>query len=68
AEVRAMEDLISKQTIEEIEFFIHADPCIPSSCPVCNVKDCPQRKAAFVKTIAWSKDNMLPDAKHTLQS
>lgn len=66
AEVHAVENLVKKNMDHDIEFFIHADPCIPTSCPVCLVKDCPVRQAAFVRKLEWSIDNVLPDRKHTL--
>lgn len=66
AEVHAVENLVKQNMPYEIEFFIHADPCIPSSCPVCIVQDCPVRQAAFVKKLEWNIDNVLPDKKHML--
>lgn len=65
-EVTAVENLIKEKLEGEVEFFIHADPCLPSSCPICTVKNCPARKAEFVKQLDWTLENMLPDAKHTL--
>jgi len=50
-----------------VEFFIHSDPCVPpTSCEVCPLKDCKERKAAFVKRLDWTMENMLPDRKHKL--
>ncbi len=66
AEVHAVENLVKQNMPYEIEFFIHADPCIPSSCPVCIVQDCPVRQAAFVKKLEWNIENVLPDRKHML--
>lgn len=67
-EVSLVEKLVKENTDHEIEFFIHADPCIPSSCPICQVKDCTYRKEKFVKILAWDIDNVLPDNKHTLDT
>lgn len=67
-EVDAVEKLVSKEIGAQMEFFIHADPCLPTSCPICQVKDCPQRKAAFVKSLNWTSENMLPDKKHGIGS
>lgn len=47
-----------------IEFFIHTDPCISSSCTHCLLNDCAVRKLAFVQQIEWSKENLLPNKKH----
>jgi cation diffusion facilitator family transporter len=65
-EVALVEDLIKKQLGDELEFFIHADPCLPISCPICVVENCPVRKADFVKRLEWTLENMLPDRKHRL--
>jgi cation diffusion facilitator family transporter len=65
-EVEAVETLVTKEIGAEMEFFIHADPCLPKSCPICSVQDCKVRKAMQVKKLEWTKENMLPDAKHTV--
>lgn len=65
-EVALLENLIKKQLGDELEFFIHADPCLPISCPICEVQNCPVRKAAFVKRLEWTLANLLPDEKHRL--
>lgn len=48
-----------------IEFFIHTDPCIESSCKHCLLTDCNVRRQNFVKKIEWSRENLLPNRKHT---
>ena len=66
AEVTAVENLITEKLEGEVEFFIHADPCLPLSCPICPIKDCKVRKVGFVKRLDWTLENMLPDQKHRL--
>lgn len=66
AEVTAVEKLITEKLEGEVEFFIHADPCLPISCPICVIKDCPVRQAALVRRLDWTLENMLPDQKHHL--
>ena len=66
AEVTAVEHLITEKLEGEVEFFIHADPCIPLSCPICPITDCKVRKAEFSKRLNWTLENMLPDRKHRL--
>ena len=67
-EAHAEVDGLSKIAIEElnyeVEFFIHADPCLPKSCTVCSLKDCHVRKNSFVKKLEWNLKNVLPDFKH----
>lgn len=48
-----------------IEFFIHTDPCISSSCPHCSLTACKVRKHPFIQTIEWSRENLLPNRKHS---
>lgn len=66
AEVSAVENLIKDKLEGEVEFFIHADPCLPISCPICIMTDCKLRKAEFVKRLEWTLHNVLPDQKHSL--
>jgi cation diffusion facilitator family transporter len=65
-EVTAVENLIKKELQGEVEFFIHADPCLPISCPICILQNCPVRQHELVKRLDWTLDNMLPDRKHEL--
>jgi len=67
-EVTAVENLVKKNSGAEMEFFIHSDPCLPKSCPICSVKNCAVRKFPQVKKLEWTKENMLPDEKHTVNS
>lgn len=67
-EVDAVEKLISKEIGAEMEFFIHADPCLPRSCPICSIHECEFRKAPYEKTLPWTEANMLPDRKHGIDS
>ncbi len=48
----------------EVEFFIHADPCIPSCCHYCQLVNCPVRSDAFTGKITWTRENVLPNRKH----
>ncbi len=65
-EVDDLDKLATKEFSHEIEFFIHADPCLPKSCSICEMKDCKVRKNDFVKRLEWNMSNVLPDTKHTL--
>ncbi|MCC6838079.1 MAG: cation diffusion facilitator family transporter, partial [Bacteroidia bacterium] len=64
SEVSAVEMLIKDKLEGEVEFFIHADPCLPTSCPICTIKDCAYRKSDPIKKLDWTLDNLLPDKKH----
>jgi cation diffusion facilitator family transporter len=64
-EIKVMEDIVSREMSEPIEFFIHTDPCVPpASCTICQIEDCKVRQAAFVKKIDWKLENTLSNKKH----
>lgn len=65
-EVSAVEKLIKEKLDGEVEFFIHADPCLPISCAICTITECTKRKHDFVKRLDWTLDNVLPDKKHSI--
>ena len=67
SEVQAVERLLSENMAGDVEFFIHSDPCLPASCPLCAVENCSYRKAPFVRKVDWTMRNMLPDRKHELE-
>lgn len=65
-EMSAVEEIVKDNLIDEMEFFIHADPCPPSSCPLCAIENCKHRKYTFVKKLDWTMENLLPDSKHKI--
>lgn len=66
AEVEAVQHLMEEEMGAEMEFFIHADPCIELSCSICPVQNCAHRKHEMERRLEWTTDNMLPDRKHVL--
>lgn len=67
-EVDALGKLAGGQMDHEMEFFIHADPCLPSSCAICMMHNCKVRQQPHTRRIEWELDNALPDAKHSLST
>lgn len=65
-EVRAVEELVKEKMENDVELFIHADPCLPTSCSICTKADCTVRKGKFVKKLTWTLENILPDKKHSV--
>ena len=51
---------------DEVEFSVHADPCVPQSCSLCRIADCSVRSHSFERTIPWTVKNVLVDGKHSL--
>lgn len=62
----SLEHKISNLHKQELEFNIHADPCIPDSCKICCVSTCAHRKFKFEKQLPWTLENLLPDHKHRI--
>lgn len=68
-EIKLIERLINENLPNEVEFFIHADPCSPPhSCAICLKDNCHVRRQAFKKKIEWNLENVLSDQKHHLQT
>ena len=66
-DVNLLEDLVRERMQGEIEFFIHSDPCLPESCPICPIQECQVREAPFIRRLEWTMANMLPDKRHELK-
>lgn len=49
-----------------LETFIHADPCLPKCCKSCLKQDCIARQFPFERKIEWTLENMMKDEKHSL--
>lgn len=63
-EITALDQLVNERSGREVEFFIHTDPCIPLSCTICQLLDCPVRQAPFAQRIPWSLVTVLANEKH----
>lgn len=64
AEIDALTALIRKEFGESIEFFVHTDPCLDLSCPICKKESCPVRKQAFEERVEWTLENVIANKKH----
>lgn len=65
-EVEELGKLIKREFGNAIELFVHTDPCLDFSCPICINEHCTVRKHPFEKTIEWTLENVLKDKKHSL--
>ncbi len=66
---REMEEiaaLVNQSSDNQLEFFIHGDPCIAASCKVCAIDDCPVRRQPFSHKMEWDLENVLRNKKHGL--
>ncbi|MEI7802291.1 MAG: cation diffusion facilitator family transporter [Bacteroidota bacterium] len=66
--VHEIELMLRKNYPQQIEIFIHADPCIPAdSCTICLKQDCAVRQKPFEKKVEWTPVLLSVNRKHHLQ-
>ncbi|MCW3125572.1 MAG: cation diffusion facilitator family transporter [Bacteroidetes bacterium] len=65
-EIDAIATLINEFSGYPVEVFIHPDPCLPVSCPLCTMHDCKVRQHPFEKRVTWNFDNVTVNRKHQL--
>lgn len=63
-ELKKIEDLIHDKFDDRVELFIHADPCMPFSCSICQLKNCTVRRYPFEKKLEWTLENIIKNEKH----
>ena len=63
-EAEKLDKLINTKKQGDVEFFIHTDPCIPTSCRICQKTDCTVRQFPMVRKIEWKLENVLSNKKH----
>jgi cation diffusion facilitator family transporter len=65
-EIKEVEELINRKIESPVELFIHIDPCLASSCKICQIKDCHVRQSPFENRVEWNLKNVLPNKKHSV--
>jgi cation diffusion facilitator family transporter len=65
-EIERVDALVAAEFGQRVEFFIHVDPCLPSSCSLCAQADCPVRAQAFERQLPWSLALLMENRKHRL--
>ncbi|UKJ06103.1 cation diffusion facilitator family transporter [Solitalea lacus] len=63
-EVSCIDKMIAKDSEGRVEFFIHADPCLPQCCHYCRVENCPVRSEQYRKEVKWTVDLLMENQKH----
>lgn len=64
-EIKQIEAIFNAQLTQgHVECFVHTDPCVPESCPLCMIMNCPVRSFPFEKEIPWTRDTVLPNKQH----
>ncbi len=67
-EMESLIKLIAKNTDRQVEFNFHMDDCKPTSCAICQIKDCPVRQQNFTKKVEWDGENISQPGKHTVEN
>lgn len=65
-QLKLIEDELNSEFNNRLEIFIHPDPCEFTSCSICQVTDCPQRKFKFLEKVTWNAGNVLLNTKHKI--
>lgn len=63
-EVSEVDAIVNRNSSSAIEFFIHADPCIPECCHYCRMSACPVRSEPKTMDIEWTTGNVSKNQKH----
>ena len=65
-ELKLIEENIKDIIPNNLETFIHADPCLPKLCKSCSKFDCVHQKHPFERKIEWNLENVMKMKNHTL--
>lgn len=65
-EVDRLEEILAQCIDTEVELFVHVDPCIPTSCHLCQLENCPERQEPFKEKVIWKAENIMLNKKHGL--
>lgn len=63
-EVSGVDAMVNSKVRASIEFFIHADPCMPQCCQYCRMTDCPVRQEPKTMDFVWTIENVTRNQKH----
>jgi cation diffusion facilitator family transporter len=63
-EIEMLGKLITEEYGDTIEMFVHTDGCLPFSCRICSLENCPERKQLFFEKIEWNTENLFENRKH----
>lgn len=65
-ELKEIELLVESEVNNNVELFIHPDPCLPFSCNICSISECAVRQDAFERRIEWTSEVVLRNEKHRI--
>ena len=64
--IKLLESELNKDFNNNVELFVHTDPCQQVPCTICAVTECMFRKEPFIRTIDWNTHNLMLNKKHKL--
>ena len=63
-EIEEIDTLINTILGNEVELFIHTDPCKPFSCAICQLSTCQKRQHEFEQKLRWNLENISENRQH----
>lgn len=63
-EIEKIAKTIEENSKNDVEFFIHTDPCLPFSCTVCTLENCKVRNHSLQNKLEWTIPTLLSNNKH----
>lgn len=58
--------IIQQKYGKSVEIFVHLDPCLPTSCHLCDIMECPVRSHPCTKKEIWTTENVMKNKRHGL--
>lgn len=65
-QIKKLESVLNRDVENQVEVFVHTDPCMEIPCNICCVDSCTFRKSPFVSKIKWTTENLMLNKKHQL--
>lgn len=65
-QIKKLESVLNRDVENQVEVFVHTDPCMEIPCNICSVKECAFRKTPQVSQIKWTSENLMLNKKHQL--
>jgi cation diffusion facilitator family transporter len=63
-ESEEVDRIINEKLERKVELFVHIDPCLKSSCRICQVQNCPERTNQSEEVLIWSRKSLITNARH----
>lgn len=65
-EIKAIEKVLVDEYDNQVELFVHTDPCEQLPCRLCKVTPCAVRRVDFEKEVIWTATILMQNKKHEL--